>query len=132
MCTTILMVESEEELKRLLIKVKEQSEKAGLKLNIQKMNIITSGPITSLQIDGEKMETVADFFFWVPKITVDGDYRHKTKRQMLLGRKAMTKLNSILKNRDITLPTKVRIVEAMVFPEDMYGCDSWTIKKVEC
>ena len=132
MCTTILMVESEEELKRLLIKVKEQSEKAGLKLNIQKMNIITSGPITSWQIEGEKMETVADFFFWVPKITVDGDYRHKTKRQMLLGRKAMTKLNSILKNRDITLPTKVRIVEAMVFPEDMYGCDSWTIKKVEC
>ena len=126
------MVESEEELKRLLIKVKEQSEKAGLKLNIQKMNIITSGPITSWQIDGEKMETVADFFFWVPKITVDGDYRHKTKRQMLLGRKAMTKLNSILKNRDITLPTKVHIVEAMVFPEDMYGCDSWTIKKVEC
>ena len=125
-----LMAESEEELKRLLMKVKEESEKVGLKLNIQKTKIIASGPITSRQIDGETMETVTQF--WRdPKITADGDCSHEIKRQLLLERKAMTNLDSILKTRDITLPTKVHLVKAMVFPVVMYGCESWTIKKAE-
>jgi len=122
------MAESEEELKSLLMKVKE-SEKVGLKLNIQKTKIMASGPITSWQIDGE---TVSDFIFWGSKITADGDCSHEIKRSLLLGRKAMTNLDSILKSRDITLPTKVRLVKAMVFPVVMYGCESWTIKKAEC
>ena len=125
------MVESKEEIKGLLMKVKEESEKAGLKLNIQKNKIMTSGPITSWQIDGEKMETVTDFIFWGSKITADGDYSHETKRHFLLGRKPMTNLDSILKNRDITLPTKVRLVKAMVFSVVVYGCESWTVKKAE-
>ena len=128
---TILMAESEEELKNLLMKVKEDSEKAGLKLNINKTNIMASGPITSWQIDGETMETVSDFIFWVSKITADGDCSHEIKRHLLLGRKVMTNLDSILKSRDITLPTKVCLVKAMVFPVLMYGCESWTIKKAE-
>ena len=124
------MAESEEELKSFL-KVKEESEKAGLKLNIQKAKIMASGPITSWQIDGETVETVRDFIFLGSKITSDGDCSHEIKRRLLLGRKAMTKLDSILKSRDITLPTKVSLVKAMVFPVVMYGCESWTIKKAE-
>jgi len=125
------MAESEEELKSLLIKVKEESEKAGLKLNIQKTKIMASGPITSWQIDDETMETVRDFILGGSKITVDGDRSHEIKRHLFLGRKAMTNLDSILKSRDITLPTKVCLVKAMVFPVIMYGCESWTIKKAE-
>ena len=113
------------------MKVKEESEKVGLKLNIQKMKLMASGPITSWQIDGETMETVSDFIFWVSKITADGDGSHAIKRCLLLGRKVMTNLDSILKSRDVTLPTKVRLVKAMVFPVVMYGCESWTIKKAE-
>ena len=120
-----------EELKSLLMKVKEESEKAGLKLNIQKTKIMVSGPITSWQIDGETMETVRDFIFLGSKITADGDCSHEIKRRLFLGRKAMTNLDSILKSRDITLPTKVRLVKAMVFPVVVYGCESWTIKKAE-
>ena len=123
------MAESEEELKSLLMKVKEESEKVGLKLNIQKTKIMASGPNTSWQIDGE---TVADFIFLVSKITADGDYSHEIKRHLLLVKKVVTKLDSILKSRDITLPTKVHLVKAIVFPVVMYGCDSWTIKKSEC
>ena len=126
------MAESEEEPKNLLTKVKEESEKAGLKLNIQKMKIMTSGPITSWQIDGKTMETVRDFIFLGSKITADGDYSHEIKRCLLLGSKTMTNLESILKSRDITLPTKVHLVKAMVFPVVIYGCESWTIKKAEC
>ena len=129
---TTLMSESEEELKSFLMKVKEESEKAGLKLNIQKMKIMDSGPISSWQVDGETMETVTDFIFLGSKITVDGDCSHGIKRCLLLGRKAMTNLDRILKSRDITLPTKVHIVKAMIFPVVMYGCESWTIKKAEC
>ena len=125
-----LMAESEE-LKSLLMKVKEESEKVGLKLNIQKTKIMASGPITSWQIDGETMETVRDFIFLGSKITADGDYSHEIKRHLLLGRKAMTNLDSILKSREITLPTKVHLVKAMVFPVVMYGRESWTIKKAE-
>ena len=126
---TTLKAESEEELKSLLMKVKEESEKVGLKLYIQKTKIMASGPITSWQIDGE---TVLDFIFLGSKITADGDYSHEIKRRLLPGRKVMTNLDSILKSRDITLPTKVRIVKAMVFPVVMYGCESWTVKKAEC
>ena len=126
------MTESEEELKSLLMNVKEESKKAGLKLNIQKTKIMASGPITSWQIDGETLETVSDFILGGSKITADGDYSHEIKRRLLLGRKVMTNLESILKNRDITLPTKVRLVKAMVFPVVMYGCESWTVKKAEC
>ena len=121
-----------EELKSLLVKVKEESEKVGLKLNIQKTMIMASGPITSWQVDGETVETVADFTFLGSKITADGDCSHEIKRHLLLGRKVMTNLDSILKNRDITLPTKVRLVKAMIFPVVMYGCESWTIKNAEC
>ena len=128
---TTLMAESKGELKSLLKKVKQKSEKAGLKLNVQKTKIMASGPITSWQIDGEKMQTVTDFIFLSSKITADGDCSHEIKRCLLLGRKVMTKLNSILKSRDITLPTKVHLVKAMVFPVVMYGCESWTIKKAE-
>ena len=126
------MAESEEELKSLLMKVKEESEKVGLKLNIQKTNIMSSGPITSWQIDGETVETVTDFLFLGSKITADGDYSHEIKRCFLPGRKAMTNLDSILKIRDITLPAKALLVKAMVFPVVLYGCESWTIKKAEC
>ena len=126
---TTLIAESEEELKSLLIKLKEESEKVGLKLKIQKTKIIASGPITSWQIDGE---TVAGFIFWGSKVTADGDCSHEIKRRLLLGRKVMTNLDSIFKSRDITLPTKVRLVKAMVFPVVMYGCESWTVKKAEC
>ena len=126
------MAESEEELKSLLVKVKEESEKVGLKLNTQKAKIMASGPITSWQIDGETVETVSDFIFWGSKITADGDFSHEIKRCLLLGRKVMTNLDSIFKSRDITLPTKVRLVKAMVFPVVMYGCKSWTVKKAEC
>ena len=126
---TTLMAESEEELKSLLMKVKEESEKAGLKLNIQKTKIMASGPITSWQIDGETVETVADFTFGGSKITADGDCSHEIKRHLFLGRKAMTNLDSLLKNRDITLPTKVCLVKAWVFLVVIYGCVSWTIKK---
>ena len=122
------MAESEEELKSLLIKVKEESEKADLKLNIQKTKILASGPITSWQIDGEAMETVRDFIFLGSKITADGDCSHEIKRRLLLGRKAMMNLDSILKSRDISLPTNIHLVKAMVFPVVMYGCKSWTIK----
>ena len=134
------MAESEEELKSLLMKVKEESEKVGLKLNIQKTKIMASGPITSRQIDaetgeavetGETMETVADFIFLGSKITADGDSSHEMKRRLLFGRKVMTNLDSILKSRDVTLPTKVHLVKAMVFPVVIYGCESWTIKKAE-
>ena len=125
------MAEREEELKSLLMKVKEESEKAGLKLNIEKMKIMASGPITSWQVDGETMETVTDFIFLDSKITADGDCSHEIKRCLLLGRKAMINLDSILKSRHITLPTKVHLVKAMVFPVVMYGCESWTIKKTE-
>ena len=124
------MAKSKEELKSLLMKVKEETEEAGLKLNIQKMKIMASGPITSWQIDGETMETVTDFIFLGSKITADGYGSHEIKRCLLLGRKAMTNLNSILKSRDITLPTKVRLVKGTVFLVVMYGCKSWTIKKV--
>ena len=127
---TTLMAESKEVLKSLFMKVKE-SEKAGLKLNIQKTKVMASGPITSWQIDGETMETVTDFIFLDSKITADGDYSHEIKRHLLLGRKAVTKLDSILKSKDKTLPTKVRTVKAMIFPVVMYGCESWTIKKAE-
>ena len=126
-----LMADSEEELKSLLMKVKEESEKPGLKLNMQKTKIMTSGPITSWQIDGEMVEMVADFIFLGSIITADGDRSHEIKRRLLLGRKVMTNLDSIFKSRGITLPTKVRLVKAMVFPVVMYGCESWTIKKVE-
>ena len=126
------MAESEEELKSLLMKLKEESEKDGLKLNIQKTKVTASGPITSWQIDGETVETVIDFILGGSKITTDGDYSHEIKRRFLLGRKAMTNLDSILKSRDITLPTKVHLVKAMAFPVVMYGCESWTIKKAEC
>ena len=126
-----LMAESEEELKSLLMKVKEESKKVGLKLNIQKMKIMASGPITSWQIDGETVETVSDFILGGSKITADGDCSYEIKRHLLLGRKVMTKLDSILKSRDITLPTKVRLVKTMVFPVVMYGCERWTIKKAE-
>ena len=125
------MAESEEELKRLWMKVKEESEKAGLELNIQKIKIMASGPITPWQIDGETMETVKDFIFLGSKITADGNCSHEIKRRLLLGRKAMTNLDSLFKNRDITLLTKVHIVKAMVFPVVMYGCESWTIRKAE-
>ena len=128
---TTLMAESEEELKSLLMKVKEESEKVGLKLNIQKTKIMASGPITSWEIDGETVETVSDFIFLGSKITADGDCSHEIKRRLLLGRKVMTNLDSIFKSRDITLPTKVRLVKAMVFPVVMYGCESWTVKKAE-
>ena len=126
------MAESEEELKSLLMKVKEESENVGLKLNIQKTKIMASGPITPWQIDGETMQTVADFILGGSKITADGDCSHEIKRHLLLGRKAMTNLDGILKSRDITLPTKVCLVKAMVFPVVMYGCESWTVKKAEC
>ena len=125
------MAESEEELKKLLMKVKEDTEKGGSKLNIQKTKIMASSPITSWQTDGEKMETVRDFILGGSKITADGEYSHETKRHLLLIRKVMTNLDSILKSRDIPLPTKVCLVKAMVFPVVMYGCESWTIKKAE-
>ena len=126
------MAECEEELKSLRMKVTEESEKVGLKLNIQKMKIMAFGPITSWQIDGETVETVSDFILGGSKITADGDCSHEIKRHLLLGRKVMTNIDSILKSRDITLPTKVCLVKAMVFPVVMYGCESWTIKKTEC
>ena len=129
---TTLMAESEEELKSLLMKVKEKSEKVGLKLNIQKMKIMAYGPINSWQIDGGTVETVADFISLGSKISADGDYSHEIKRRLLLGRKGMTNLDSLLKSRDITLPTKVHLVKAMVFRVVMYGCESWTVKKAEC
>ena len=127
-----LMAESDEELKSLLMIVKEESEKVGLKLNLQKMKIMASGPITSWQIDGETVETVSDFILGGSKITADGDCSHEIKRRLLLGRKVLTNLDSILKSRAITLPTKVRLVKAIVFPVVMYGCESWTVKKAEC
>ena len=126
-----LVAQSEEELKSLLMKVKEESEKVGLKLNIQKTNIMASGPIISWEIDGETVETVSDFIFQGSKITADGDCSHEIKRRLLLGRKVMTNLDSFLKSRDITLPTKVCLVKAMVFPVVMHGCENWTIKKAE-
>ena len=129
---TTFMAESEEELKSLLLKVKEESEKGGLKLNIQKTKIMAYGPITSWQIYGETVETVSDFIFLGSKITADGDCRHEIKRHLFFGRKVMTNLDSILKSRDITLQTKVHLVKAMVFPVVMYGCESWTVKKAEC
>ena len=129
---TTLMAESKEEAKSLLMKVKEESEKVDLKLNIQKTKIMASSPIISWQMDGESVETVADFILGGSKITADGGCSHEIKRRLLLGRKAMTNLDSILKSRDITLPTKVRLVKVMVFPVVMYGCESWTIKKAEC
>ena len=129
---TTLMAESEEELKSLLMKVKEESEKVRLKLNIQEAKIIASSPITSWEIDGETLETVSDFIFGGSKITADGDCSHEIKRCLLLGRQVMTNPDSLLKSRDITLPTKVYIVKPMVFPVVMYGCESWTIKKAEC
>ena len=125
------MAESEEELKSLLMKLKEESEKVGLKLNIQKMKIMASGPITSWEIDGETVETVADFIFGDSKITADGDCSHEIKRRLLFGRKVISNLDSLFKSRDFTLPTKVRLVKAMVFPVVMYGCESWTVKKAE-
>ena len=128
---TTLMAESEEELKTLLMKMKEDSEKVGSKLNIQKTKIMASGPITSWEIDGETVETVSDFIFGGSIITAYGDFSHEIKRCVLLGRKVMTNLESILKSRDITMPTKVRLVKAMVFPVVMYGCESWTVKKAE-
>ena len=129
---TTLMAESEEELKSLLVKVKEENEKVGLKLNIQKTKIMSYGPITSWEIEGEKVETVSDFIFLGSKITADGDLNHEIKRCLPLGRKVMTNLDSIFKSRDITLPTKVHLVKAMVFPVVMYGYESWTVKKAEC
>ena len=128
---TTLNAESEEELKSLLMEVKEESEKVGLKLNIQKIKIMVSGPITSWQIDKKTVETAADFIFWCSKITADGDCSHEIKRRLLLGRKVMTNLDSILKSRDITLSTKVHLVKAMFFPVVMYGFESWTVKKAE-
>ena len=128
---TTLMAESEEELKGLSMKVKEESEKVGLKLNIQKMKIMASGPITSWEIDGETVETVSDFIYGGSKITADDDCSHEIKRRLFLGRKVMTTLDSIFKSRDITLLTKVRLVKPMVFPVVMYGCESWTVKKAE-
>ena len=128
---TTLMTESEEELESPLMKAKEESEKVGLKLNIQKTKIMASGPITSWEIDGETVETVSDFILGGSKVTADSDYSHEIKRRLLLGRKVMTNLDSIFKSRDITLPTKVCLVKAMVFPVVMYGCESWTIKKAE-
>ena len=127
---TTLMAESEEELKSLLMKVKVESEKVGLKLNIQKTKIMASGPITSWETDGETVETVADFIFLSSKVTADGVWSHEIKRRLLLGRKAMTNLDSILKSRDIALPTKIHLVKAMVFPVVMYGCENWTMKKL--
>ena len=127
-----LMAEREEKLKSLLMKVKEESEKVSLKLDIQKTKIMACGPLTSWHIDGETLETVADFIFLGSKITADGECRHEIKRCLLFGRKVMTKLDSVLKSSDITLPTKVHLVKAMVFPVVMYGCESWTIKKAEC
>ena len=129
---TTLMAESEEELKSLLMKVKVESGKVGLKLNIQETKIMASGPITPWEIDGETLETVSDFIFGSSKITADGDCSHKVKRRLRLGRKVMTNLDSIFKSRDIYLPTKVRLVKAVVFPVVMYGCESWTVKKAEC
>ena len=129
---TTLMAENEEELKSLLMKVKEESEKTHLKLNIQKNKILASGSISSWQIDVETMETVTEFIFLGSKIIVDGDCNHEIKRCLLLGRKAMTNLDSMLKSRDVTLPTKVHLVKAMVFPVVIYGCESWTVKKAEC
>ena len=129
---TTLMAESEEELKSLLMKVKEEGDKVGLKLNIQKTKIMASSPITSWQMDGETLETVADFILGSSKITADGDCSHEIKRHLLLGRKVMTNQDSTLKGRNITLPTNVFLVKAMVFPVVMYGCESWTIKKAEC
>ena len=129
---TTLMAESEEELKSLLLKVKEESEKVGLKLNIQKTKIMVSGPITSWQIDGESVDTVSDFILGGTKITAGGNCSYEIKRCLFFGRKVMTNLDSIFKSRDITLPTKVRLVKAMVFPVVMYGCESWTVKKTEC
>ena len=129
---TTLMAESEEELKSFLMKMKEESEKVGLELNIQKTKIMASGPITSWEIDGESVETVTDFIFLGSKITADGDCSHEIKRRLLLERKVRTNLDNILKSRDITLPTKVHLVKAMVFPVVMYGCESWTIKKAKC
>ena len=129
---TTLMAESEEELKSLLMKLKEESEKVGLKLNIQKMKIMASDRITSWQIDGKTVETVADFIFVSSKITADGDYSHEIKRRLLLARKVMTNIDNILKCRDITLLTKVHIAKAMIFPVVTYGCESWTVKKAEC
>ena len=126
------MAESEEELKSLLMKVKEESEKVGLKLNIQKTKIMASGPITSWEIDGETVETVSDFIFLGPRITADGDFSHEIKRCLLLGRKVMTNLDCLFKSRDITLPTKVHLVRAIVFPVVTYGCEIWTVKKTEC
>ena len=126
------MAESEEELKSLLMKVKEESETVGLKLSIQKTKIMASGPITSWETDEKTVETVSDFIFWGTKITADGDCSHEIKRRLLLGRKVMTNLDSILKSRDITLPTKVLLVKTMVFPVVMYGCESWTVKRAEC
>ena len=126
------MAESEEELKSLLMKVKEESEKVGLKLNIQKTKMMASGPITSWEIDGERVETVSDFILGGSKITTDGDCSHEIKRHLLLGSKVMTNLDSIFKSKDISLPTKVRPVKAMVFPIVMYGCENWTVKKAEC
>ena len=128
---TTLMAESEEELKSLLMNAKEESENVGFKLNIQKVKIMASGPVTSWQVDGETTETVSDFIFLGSKITADDDCSHEIKRRLLLGRKVMTNLDSILKSRDITLPTKIHLVKAMVFPVVMYGCESWTIKKAE-
>ena len=127
---TTLIEESEEELKSLLMKVKEESAKVGLKLNIQKMKIMASGPITSWEIDGETVERVSDFILRGSKITADGDHSHEIKRRLLLGRKVMTNLDSIFKSRDITLPTKVRLVKAMVFSVVMYGCESWTVRRL--
>ena len=127
-----LMAESEEELKSVLMKMKTESEKVGLKLNIQKTKIMASGSITSLEIDGETVKTVSDFIFGSSKITADGDHSHEIKRRLLLGRKVMTNLDSIFKSRDVTLPTKICLVKAMVFPVVMYGCESWTMKKAEC
>ena len=129
---TTLMAESEEELKSLLMKVKEESEKVGLKLNIQKTKIMASGPITSWKVDGETVETVADFIFLGSKFTAVGDCSHEIKRRLLLGRKVMTTLDSIFNSRDITLPTKVHLVKALVFPVVTYGCESWTVNKAEC
>ena len=128
---TTLMAKSEEELKSLLMKVKEESGKVGLKLNIQKMKIMASGPTTPWEIDGETVETVSDFIFWGSKITAYGDCSQEIKRRLLLGRKVMTNLDSIFKSRDITLPTKVHLAKAMVFPVVLYGCESWTVKKAE-
>ena len=128
---TTLMAESEEELKSLLMKLKEESEKVGLKLNIQKTNIAASSPITSWEVDGETVETVSDFIFWGSKIAADGDCSHEIKRCLLLGRKVMTNLDSIFKSRDIALPTKVHLVKALIFPVVMYGYESWTVKKAE-